>query len=157
MEAMHAYLNVLTASPLLAASTLGILSHWLLFVRGEWNRYVTQLFWTSISLPALVYLSLLVISGQSWLTGIHVTLKLCLGYYAGLFASMLLYRAFFHPIRSFPGPFAARLTAFWSLKKQIPVLHWYKNIHELHHQYGDFVRIRRRSAPPCLSSIRLTR
>lgn len=36
---------------------------------------------------------------------------------ATLFSSILVYRAFFHPLESFPGPFGAKLSRFWAVWK----------------------------------------
>ncbi|KAL4877038.1 cytochrome P450 [Aspergillus karnatakaensis] len=58
-----------------------------------------------------------------------------------LWTSILLYRAFFHPLKNFPGPFGARLTKLWSLNKVLETkIRWYRTLNELHKQYGDFVR-----------------
>ncbi|UNI22115.1 hypothetical protein JDV02_008035 [Purpureocillium takamizusanense] len=60
---------------------------------------------------------------------------------AGLFGSMLLYRAFFHRLRRFPGPFAARLSNFYhfAITARTNMQH-HLFIRKLHGQYGDFVR-----------------
>ncbi|KAL3465446.1 cytochrome P450 [Aspergillus heterothallicus] len=58
-----------------------------------------------------------------------------------LWTSILVYRAFFHPLKNFPGPFGARLTKFWSLNKVLETkIRWYRTLDELHAKYGDFVR-----------------
>lgn len=58
-----------------------------------------------------------------------------------LWANMLVYRAFFHPLNKFPGPFGAKLTKFWSLKKvHESDTKWFRVAGELHEQYGDYVR-----------------
>jgi hypothetical protein len=60
-------------------------------------------------------------------------------YLVTLTASILTYRAFFHPLRHFPGPFAARLSQFW-----LTVLSFGGKRHEtvraLHQKHGDFIR-----------------
>lgn len=58
-----------------------------------------------------------------------------------LWTSILVYRAFFHPLKNFPGPFGARLSKFWSLNKVLETnIRWYRTLDALHQQYGDFVR-----------------
>ncbi|KAL4926701.1 uncharacterized protein BDV17DRAFT_149951 [Aspergillus undulatus] len=58
-----------------------------------------------------------------------------------LWTSILVYRAFFHPLKDFPGPFGARLSKFWSLTKVLQTnIRWYRTLNALHEQYGDFVR-----------------
>ncbi|KAL5047501.1 hypothetical protein BDW71DRAFT_213947 [Aspergillus fruticulosus] len=58
-----------------------------------------------------------------------------------LWTSILVYRAFFHPLKNFPGPFCARLSKFWSLSKVLETnIRWYRALDALHEQYGDLVR-----------------
>jgi hypothetical protein len=58
-----------------------------------------------------------------------------------LWTNILIYRAFFHPLNSFPGPFGAKLSKFWSIHKVIQSkVKWYKVVDELHKKYGDYVR-----------------
>ncbi|KAG9235686.1 putative benzoate 4-monooxygenase cytochrome P450 [Amylocarpus encephaloides] len=58
-----------------------------------------------------------------------------------LWTSILLYRAFFHPLKNFPGPFGAKLSKFWSLSQVVKSkVRYYTVVNELHHQYGDYVR-----------------
>ncbi|KAL2794966.1 cytochrome P450 [Aspergillus keveii] len=58
-----------------------------------------------------------------------------------LWTSILVYRAFFHPLKNFPGPFGARLSKFWSLNKVLETnIRWYHTLDALHEKYGDFVR-----------------
>ncbi|KAL1640901.1 hypothetical protein SLS58_006517 [Diplodia intermedia] len=77
--------------------------------------------------------------------------------------SMLVYRAFFHRLRRFPGPFAARLTRFWSVYKSSKDLQYHLVLEELHKKYGDVVRvgprelsITRASALPQIAQCRKT-
>lgn len=61
-------------------------------------------------------------------------------YFLGLFASILVYRIFFHRTSRFPGPFAAKITKLYGPYEALdgqPHLHWSK----LFDKYGDIVRI----------------
>ena len=59
-----------------------------------------------------------------------------------MFINMLTYRAFFHPLKKFPGRFGARLSKFWALGKVVQSrVRWYQVAEELHSQYGDYVRV----------------
>ena len=121
----------------------GILSEVVLFSRGDWVQSgpkivlgLAQLttgyalfFWVGLRIPLGAAL------GQ---TILHVSVFL-----NGLFGSMAVYRVFFHPLRAFPGPIGARVTAFWALRESIPDLRFYQKLCKLHDQYGDFVRISR--------------
>ncbi|KAF2798038.1 cytochrome P450 [Melanomma pulvis-pyrius CBS 109.77] len=76
-------------------------------------------------------------------------------YYAGLFFATLvataflvplclciiLYRAFFHPLKAFPGPFGARISKWWTVKQVWDTnWHWYRVQQGMHAKYGDYVR-----------------
>lgn len=122
---------------------IGCLVHILVFSRNEWDRRAPAIF----SFFCALYI------------GSFALLKLGLGYtikgsllqtsalgcvlLGGLFTSLVIYRLFFHPLRAFPGPIGARITAFWSLKESTPDLKFYLKLQKLHDQYGDFVRIRK--------------
>ncbi|EKG09085.1 Cytochrome P450 [Macrophomina phaseolina MS6] len=53
--------------------------------------------------------------------------------------SILVYRAFFHRLNRFPGPFLARLTKLYAFK-QSQSLQYYKELEDMHRKYGDVVR-----------------
>ena len=59
---------------------------------------------------------------------------------AGLYASLLLYRVFFHPLKNFPGPFPARLTSLW-YSTQCTNADSHKQVFKLHEKYGEFLRV----------------
>ena len=66
----------------------------------------------------------------------------CAGFYAaGLYTSMLLYRAFFHRLSGYPGPFLARLSNFYITARSVKKLHLFEEVQKLHAQYGDYVRL----------------
>jgi cytochrome P450 len=62
-------------------------------------------------------------------------------YVAGLFSSMLIYRAFFHRLRHYPGPFLAKLSTFYITARSVKKLHLFEEVQKLHAQYGDYVRL----------------
>lgn len=60
---------------------------------------------------------------------------------ASLTVNILVYRAFFHRLRHFPGPFGARLSKFWAVGQTIKSkARWYQVTQRLHEEYGDYVR-----------------
>ncbi|KAJ5741040.1 hypothetical protein N7493_000912 [Penicillium malachiteum] len=124
---------------------LGLASH-LFFVR---HRNVDRL----VGMAFLPYLYtqfglwiLLSIRGDLFQSGIFLVLANT-AFYAPLFASISIYRLFFHPLKSFPGPGIARLTTWWGVGKLAAGEQKYRLHHELHRQYGKIVRI----APSFLS------
>ncbi|KAL4862506.1 cytochrome P450 [Aspergillus spectabilis] len=58
----------------------------------------------------------------------------------GLTASILLYRAFFHRLRRFPGPFMAKLTRLSIMMRSLERTQYHLDLEEMHRKYGDFVR-----------------
>ncbi|KAI0891221.1 monooxygenase [Annulohypoxylon nitens] len=65
---------------------------------------------------------------------------LALSFYGGLFSSMVVYRAFFHRLRKFPGPFDLKISRFFSARRAWQKVQYQKVVVELHEQYGDFIR-----------------
>ncbi|KNG51501.1 cytochrome P450 [Stemphylium lycopersici] len=76
-------------------------------------------------------------------------------YYAGFIAATVVtsafwvplwlyigvYRAFFHPLKSYPGPWGAKLSRWWTIKQTWDSnLHYHRVLQRLHSQYGDYVR-----------------
>lgn len=55
--------------------------------------------------------------------------------------SILLYRGFFHRLQHIPGPFFARLSSFYLLRKIFVGLQTHIDLGQLHSKYGDVVRI----------------
>jgi hypothetical protein len=135
-----------------AAGLAGSTSHLALFIRGEWDGASSTLAAYYMATEALV---LAIISRQlelgTW-TVLSRFFALNLGYFLGLFSSIIIYRAFFHPLRSFPGPPLAKLSTLWSIKETVHDFRFHLTVDDAHRKYGDFVRIRKHSfnsSPPC--------
>ncbi|KAL1617437.1 hypothetical protein SLS56_010980 [Neofusicoccum ribis] len=58
-----------------------------------------------------------------------------------LTTSIVVYRAFFHRLNRFPGPFAARVSRLHSVYKSIKKLQFHRELQQLHEKHGDVVRI----------------
>ncbi|KAH7128485.1 cytochrome P450 [Dendryphion nanum] len=126
----------------------GILSEALIFCRGEWDIRSAKIARTYLAIQ-LASVGLLVASGTSVVTSVFQVAGLTISYLIGLYGSMIAYRLFFHPLRSFPGPLGARVSALWILKQNIPGLTFYRKVPKLHEKYGDFVRTRPRELSIC--------
>jgi hypothetical protein len=62
-------------------------------------------------------------------------------FFVPLWVYILSYRAFFHPLRNFPGPFGARLSKWWTVKQVWDSnWHWHRVQQGMQVQYGDYVR-----------------
>ncbi|CAK7231404.1 hypothetical protein SBRCBS47491_007919 [Sporothrix bragantina] len=148
--------EVLTAPEAAAwAFGLGVMLH-IFFLRvGEWDlatvKLIVGFFTTVVSLGVCIVLS--APSFQSSVGGAFKT-SFSLGgsLLLGIYGSMLVYRAAFHRLGRFPGPFGARLSNLWITGKSIQKQDKCLIIQDLHKQYGDIVRI----APDAIHSNRTT-
>lgn len=59
---------------------------------------------------------------------------------AGLTISILVYRAFFHSLRQFPGPWNAKLSRLALVHRAIKRTQYHLDLQDMHQRYGDFVR-----------------
>jgi hypothetical protein len=66
---------------------------------------------------------------------------LATSFWASLWVWICAYRAFFHPLRKYPGPFAARLSKWWTVKQNWGTdLHFHRTQQRLQKEHGDYVR-----------------
>lgn len=137
-------LDFSSPTPYYLSFVSGVLLHLLVFRIGEWDLYTPHL----LAAPALLFgagtygLSKYVLgetvpslhsAGIVWLL-----LAACI---AGLFTSILVYRAAFHRLNRFPGPFLARLSNVYVTSLSVRKFHLFEEVQELHAKYGDIVRI----------------
>lgn len=59
----------------------------------------------------------------------------------GFFGSTIIYRAFFHKLHRFPGPFLAKISRFYAFMIAVTTLKSHVAAEKIHEKYGDFVRI----------------
>ncbi|KAH8896942.1 benzoate 4-monooxygenase cytochrome P450 [Thozetella sp. PMI_491] len=135
-------------SPLVTATsasfTAGVFIHLAIFRFGEWDQESTRLVAIFVGLLAALT-GILTAYSEAGYTAVWPAFKVSLSVIgsllAGTFSSMLVYRAFFHRLKRFPGPILARLSngyvAFLSVKK----FQLYEEVQALHKKYGDVVRI----------------
>ncbi|KAJ5279798.1 hypothetical protein N7478_005170 [Penicillium angulare] len=136
--------NLLTGGPtdaqiFLSLALLGLASH-MFFIR---HRNVDRL--VGIGFMPYLYVQfglwlLLSIRSDPIKSGIFLWLANA-AFYAPLFASISVYRLFFHPLKPFPGPSMARLTTWWGVNRLAMGEQRYQLHDELHRQYGKLVRI----------------
>ena len=124
------------------AATLGVASHLVLYIRGEWERDVLIVAVRYATFAGLMMAYMMEFRQQAFDQSLRMVGTLYASYVAGLFGSICCYRLLLHPLSSFPGPFGAKLTAFWSVGSSVPGLKFHEKVQALHRTYGDFVRIR---------------
>ena len=121
------------------ASGAGILSHLLYFIRGEHHRHTLQLIQAlCVSFPIciLVLIRLLHFGfGQA----ICLSVAIIDFYLISLWTSMIIYRAHFHRLSAFPGPWYLKLSRFFSLIA-LRRMDGFRKVHSWHQKYGSFVR-----------------
>lgn len=67
---------------------------------------------------------------------------------ASLAVNIAVYRAFFHRLRHFPGPFGAKVSKFWAVWQTLKSkARWYQVTQRLHEEYGDYVRTGKEKPP----------
>ena len=132
-------LTSLPSAKYLISMVLGILSHNFIFIHGEWHiraplvlkRHVT-VFVLAVMVEAA--------SGSGKVSDALRTTSMATSVYTlALFASMAVYRKFFHRLRNFPGPSMAGSTKSWH------VYHCANSrnhllLDRMHQTYGRFVR-----------------
>lgn len=151
MSTLRAALSSALASPLEVIAAFsgiaGIITH--LIIRPlELDTQGFPIFWS--------YLAVLANLGGTyvWLCGLSPDQALLRTFVAstafnfGLFSSILLYRAFFHRLHRFPGPFGAKLSRFYATRLSGSKLKMNEEIQKMHEKYGDFVRLGMSPASP---------
>jgi cytochrome P450 len=128
----------MSAPAVLAASIAGVSAHLLYFIHGEHHDNAPRI----AALIPITWTSLLVLISRTspWLQAAWKTTLLCASFATGLFISIVIYRLFFHPLRSFPGPTLAKASKFWHSVK-LSKLQNQEFLEDLHQRYGDIVRI----------------
>ena len=126
-----------TFSGLLAAAS-GVSAHLAVFRKGEWDVASPSILVFYFTMFAAA-LSLSYFPTINVSPGFAAQTVAC--HVAGLYTSMLLYRAFFHRLSKYPGPVLARLTNFYITALSMKKLHLFEEVQKLHAQYGDYVRL----------------
>lgn len=136
----------ISASPSMGmAFFIGVFLHVFLFNKGEWDLHTMKI----VHLFFALFLSLAIGLGVfshflhsrlSWNPFVF-SLGLVGSMVLGLFASITAYRASFHRLNRFPGPFAARLSNLYITRLSAKNLQLYREVQRLHQTYGDVVRV----------------
>jgi len=89
---------------------------------------------------ALFAITLREAASHSYTDAGKITAVGTVSYFSALSTSILLYRAFFHPLRNFPGPFSAKLSKVVHVLKIAKESKNYLLNEDLFEKYGGFVR-----------------
>lgn len=140
----------------LAAVAVGIVAHLFVFRIGEWDLTTTTLVvsFFGLQLISAAALSHFVSDHVSLHDSLVIVSRLAFLALGGLFSSMIVYRAFFHRLSKFPGPFWARISNLYITFLSAKKMHLYAEVQELHKQYGDIVRLGKHPAREFLLEFR---
>ncbi|OCK86317.1 cytochrome P450 [Lepidopterella palustris CBS 459.81] len=128
-----AFINSLVAAA-------GAATHLGYFTRGEHHLYGAKYIQAFLATCIVGVIAVVRISGAPAGTAIIKTISLASCYLGGLYASLITYRVFFHPLRNFPGPLGNKIANIY-FSAQLGNADAYKKVAKLHEKYGDFVRI----------------
>ncbi|KAJ4026558.1 hypothetical protein NW752_001508 [Fusarium irregulare] len=120
---------------------LGVMSHVFALRKGEWDLWTMKFIYAWITYEAVVPCALIQFRPMAYIDAIFTANMLLSAFISGMTISILTYRAFFHRLNRFPGPFIARLTNVYATWLAIKEEHMYLEVQELHKKYGDIVRI----------------
>lgn len=137
---------LLISDGLLFAS--GVLLHHVVFRRGEWDlatvnllgSFVLCFFGSVLFLFVNVHPTLPHVEGYG--SAVRATWAIFAPTLAGLYASIVVYRGFFHRLHEFPGPFLARFSGLYmTCRNLLTGMRTFKDVRNLHLEYGDVVRL----------------
>jgi hypothetical protein len=126
---------------LTTAGCLGVGAHHLVFIHGEWHLKVPHIVSSHCSIFLAIYaLCSLFAANRSF------CFQLCTTYLLALYASIAIYRVFFHRIRHFPGPRLAAVTKLWHVWQSRNSEN-YLVMQRMHAEYGELVRTGQQAEP----------
>lgn len=117
----------------------GIFSHLGLFIHGEYHLYSIFIFKLGLVSFVLLCVFNVIVSFAGPLKAAAASLCILFWYNVGVFASMTIYRLFFHRLRGIPGPIGAKISKLWHVWHVLDSKQ-YLLLHELYRRYGDIVR-----------------
>lgn len=124
----------------LMAILVGVCLHVGYFQRGEHHMYALAYLQAFTLVAGALTFGISFFYGLPWTSTFKVVIPVFGYLFSGLYGSLLCYRLFYHPLRAFPGPVAAKLSSLWF---SFHVRHF--NAHtkslELCNKYGPFVRV----------------
>lgn len=127
-----------------AAALLGVILHLSIFrtIFVELYLYYFMGLYLAAALGiSYAYLSLTEFSTLESLTRVVVV---GVSFNSGLIISMGIYRLFFHRLRHFPGPLAAKLSRFYDTVIAAKNVQYHMEVANMHEKYGDFIRTGKR-------------
>ncbi|OAA33379.1 averantin oxidoreductase [Moelleriella libera RCEF 2490] len=120
------------------AFAFGVALHLLVFRSGEWNLYTPHLLIGSVMVNGAAIFALARLTpGTSLLASSRAVSAAFAAVLAGIYISILVYRALFHRLNRFPGPLPARISNAYVTTLKMKKMHLYDDVRQLHKKYGD--------------------
>lgn len=124
---------------LLIAGILGCASHWLLFIRGELDRY-SVLILSSFMVFYCITFSVFILQEPTLINAALLTTLVSCMFLTSLATSIAVYRLALHRLKHFPGSERDAVTK-WSAVRQSSLDNQYHHtLARLHAKFGDYVR-----------------
>ncbi|KAL4957948.1 cytochrome P450 monooxygenase [Aspergillus filifer] len=127
----------------LVGAVTGIATHVYVFRHGEWDLKAPSILtvYAALGITAAALDSYYVRGLLDFPLPQERALDLLVAHVAGIYTSMLIYRAFLHRLNRFPGPFVARLSTFYAAYLSARNLRLIDETERLHKAHGDYVRL----------------
>ncbi|OJD33853.1 cytochrome p450 [Diplodia corticola] len=120
------------------AALYGVLFHALVLRKLQVEEHLYSFLGSYLAAMGAVFpICLLVLDARAALARAAL---LIVSFNAGLYLSMGVYRAFFHRLRKFPGPWGAKLSRFYVTATSARDVQYHVAVKRWHEQYGDFIR-----------------
>jgi cytochrome P450 len=123
------------------SALLGVISHLTYFIHGEHHSEAPAIALLGVVTPVSIFATFLILAEAAPVQAAWSTAVVCGSYVSALWASMIIYRVFFHRLRNFPGPPLAKVSKLYHLVQLVQnKSHNHYLVTEWHQQYGPFVR-----------------
>ncbi|POS72648.1 benzoate 4-monooxygenase cytochrome P450 [Diaporthe helianthi] len=130
-----------TISQLAVSFAAGVGLHLAIFRHGEWDDDTNTILVGAAAGEAFSTLLIHLYFSKTLNASMYHGLHWVLAAIVGIYTSMLVYRAFFHRLLRFPGPFTARLSTLHMTLRAAKTRQIYGYIQDLHKKFGDYVRV----------------
>ena len=127
-------------SPVTLLIVLGVATHVAVLRRIDSVEYGPKLALAVVFGPATIFLGLYLLISSTFVQAIFQTTIWCSSYVFGILASMTIYRLFFHPLKSYPGPVFGKLIQWHYVWKIGAKKDQHRYLERLHEKYGEYVR-----------------
>ncbi|KAI1156957.1 cytochrome P450 [Nemania diffusa] len=125
---------------LITAFVAGVTSHLAFFRVGEHHLYSSRYVLAAITALATGIIAHSYFFQLSSRIATLRTIAIAASYFGGLYSSLVIFRIFFHPLRTFPGPLGCKVSSAW-FATYIRRQDAFRQLLKLHQKYGSFLQI----------------